>query len=429
MSPSTQLSASARLAPGWLGAARALWLALVLFNLIWYLANLPANYQNLLVPCEGPQCAYAALTGEEVGVLGQLGLSIEFYAAYQLGVLGAPSAVMVALGVLIFVRRSQDAIGLLASFALVSFGLSGEWPLAEQSALMASLAWLLDSLAVTAMVMLFFLFPDARAVPRWTRYAVAFVVSLEALLFGLILLAPQIWERLETGVGDLVIVGFLAAGLVAQVQRYRFHSGVVQRQQTKWVLFGLAGTAIAYLLWVLTFMILPIGRGAPRLYWNLLGLAGLTLLITALPISLAVSILRYRLFDIDVLINRTLIYGTLSGALALIYFVSVILLQRIFPAESQVAVVLSTLAIAALFTPLRSRIQDAIDKRFYRSKYDAERTLAAFGRALRQEVDFDSLRSKLLTTAGESVQPKTISLWVRSPQFHAGRAETSPERA
>lgn len=428
MSDSTLHSTAHATSSRWLRAARALWAPLVLVNLVWYLANLPANYQALLGPCRGAECGFAALTAQEMEVLSELGLSIEVYAAYQVGLGAAFGAGMLALGLLIFVRRSREAIGLLASFALVSFGLSGEWPLVQQSATLEKLAWLLDSLALTSMVLLFFLFPDGRALPQWSRNAIALVAATEVFTLVTIAFSPQFSEVVESGLGDLVFVGFLATGLVAQVQRYRHHSSQVQRQQTKWVLFGLMGTVLAYLVWVLTFLLLPIDPGAPRLYWNLFGFTGLSLLVMALPITLAASILRYRLFDIDVLINRTLIYGSLTGALAVVYFTSVILLQRVFPAESQVAVVLSTLAIAALFTPLRRRIQEGIDKRFYRSKYDAERTLAAFGLTLRQEVDFDSLCGRLVSTVGESVQPTSISLWVRSPGSQPGQAKRSRER-
>lgn len=272
-------------------------------------------------------------------------------------------------------------------------------------------------IALASTVVLFFLFPDGRAVPRWTRFAVGLTAIAGAAFFLSFVLLPQAREALEAGVADLLIIGFFAAALVAQVQRYRFHSTTVQRQQTKWVLFGLAGTVLSYLVWVLTFLVFPFESGAARLNWNLFGLTGLGLLFTALPISLAVSILRCRLFDIDILIKRTLIYGTLTAAVLGVYFGSVVLLQAAFRAiagqGSPLAIVASTLVIAALFNPLRRRIQTAVDRRFYRGHYDAARALASFGEALRDEVDLERMQTALMSTVQRTMQPTALSLWMR----------------
>jgi hypothetical protein len=207
----------------------------------------------------------------------------------------------------------------------------------------------------------------------------------------------------------------------SQIYRYRRVSTQVERQQTKWVVYGfICFIGINQLFWQ-PYVLIPALHQPDSLYL-LLSYLDDFFAISILAVSFDIAILRYRLYDIDILIRRTLIYGTLTVLLALVYFGLVIGLQALFHwitgqvSQSPVAIVASTLAIAALFQPLRHRIQAIIDRRFYRRKYDAAKTVEAFSATLRSEVDLSQLRQHLLSVVQETMQPAHVSLWLRSPQ-------------
>jgi hypothetical protein len=216
-------------------------------------------------------------------------------------------------------------------------------------------------------------------------------------------------------------LGCLIVGVLAQIYRYRRVSSPTQRQQTKWIMFGLTLAVLATLIWSLFVEIFPLQPGPARLAYYL-SVNILAIGFMFFPISMVISILRYRLWDIDILINRTLVYGLLTGVLALLYFGSVVLLQSLFRAlsgqVSPLAIVISTLVIAALFSPLRLRVQQFIDRRFFRRKYDAEKTLAGFAATMRDEVDLDKLCEALSAVVEGTMQPTHVSLWLAEPKKH-----------
>jgi hypothetical protein len=221
----------------------------------------------------------------------------------------------------------------------------------------------------------------------------------------------------------LYALGVVAVGSV--LVRLRRSRGV-ERQQIKW--FAYAGVVLAAST-VITYVL----SEASSLQWlgwvafvpGMVGNAGM-------PVAVGVAILRYRLYEIDLIINRTLVYGPLTATLVALYFGAVVLLQRLFVAltgqQSTLAVVASTLLIAALFTPLRGRIQSFIDRRFYRRKYDARKTLEAFSAKLRDETDLDALSDDLTSVVRETMQPAHVSLWLRPelpPRASEGREQVS----
>jgi hypothetical protein len=200
-------------------------------------------------------------------------------------------------------------------------------------------------------------------------------------------------------------------------------SNFVQRQQTKWVVLGIVAAAVGYCM----FLVLNLLQGG--ILASLLGYTAALLLLFLLMISIVVAVLRYRLYDIDLLINRTLVYGLLTVMLVALYFGGIVVLQRLFVAltgqQSTLAIVASTLLIAALFNPLRHRIQSFIDRRFYRRKYDARKTLESFSAKLRSETDLIALSDDLVSVVSETMEPAQVSLWLRPdpPPRRSGEQE------
>jgi hypothetical protein len=213
------------------------------------------------------------------------------------------------------------------------------------------------------------------------------------------------------GVGNGILPIAVLVSISSMIIRFRRSSGR-ERLQLKWVFYTAALTASSFLI----SFVLP--EPIPQAAQDAVFLVGVAA-FAAIPIAAGMAILRHRLYDIDLLINRTLVYGLLTLSLAVVYVGGIVSLQGLFRTltgqESQLAVVASTLMIAALFGPLRRRIQSAIDRRFYRGKYDAAKTLEAFSSRLRDETDLESLSGDLVGVVRETVQPAHASLWLRGP--------------
>jgi len=282
------------------------------------------------------------------------------------------------------------------------------------------IAHIMNFLGLISMGAFFLLFPGGRLVPRWMGLILLLLIIIEFLgNFP----SPSSafdanWPAWLLLLMFLIIYGSI---IFSQIYRYRRVSTPVQRQQTKLVILGLAvAIGVIFGILVITFL-LPSVLNSNALSEFIVSFIIWSAALLLVPLSIGFSILRYRLYDIDLLINRTLVYGTLTVILALIYFGSIIglqaLLRGIINANNSVAIVVSTLVIAAIFQPLRHRIQAIIDRCFYRRKYDAARTIAAFSATLRNEVDLTQLSEHLLTVVEETMQPKYVSLWLR-PASH-----------
>jgi hypothetical protein len=338
-----------------------------------------------------------------------------------------------AVGAIIASRQPRNAIGWIFCGVGVTLGLNsfagdyadfwlasgfGNAGLGESAAWLSSWAWSLLLYVPTSSVLL--LFPDGRLPsPRWRPVAWGVALGAAGGVAGLALKAgpltdfPQISNPYGVAgpvveivgvVGSIVAAGSMVASAVSLIVRLRRTKGE-QRQQIKWLAYWGAVAVVA------------LGVGALVIPWSVpASILIMSVAMLGLPICTGIAIVRHRLYDIDVIINLTLVYAMLSATLAVVYFGGIVVLQRVFTGQEelpQLAIVASTLAIAALFAPLRRRIQSFIDRRFYRGKYDARKTLEAFSTKLREETDLAALSDDLILVIKETMQPAHVSLWLR----------------
>ena len=394
-----------RVSPLTARALQAGWLIVQTGALALAVAGTPSLHRLFQTTCPQQLCDMPPQpTADTVRLLEQLGIAVRDYASLMVGLEWLSMVLAAVLAGMIVWKQPRDPVGLLLAYVLAAVGpgwflnaLGRDYP---DVALPAQIS---DFVAFAAAVPLLARFPDGRWVPRWSRW-LALVAPVAGAVFAFVG-----GEALRDVEGVFVLtLGALLLG--AQIYRYRRVSDRVGRQQTKWLLLGasvlLANVALA--------------SGA-----ELLGVAARYQLVfaflcfsgsTAPVLAVGFAVLRYRLFDIDLVIRRTLIYGALTGTLALASWVGVVLLQQLlrpFTQGSELAIVGSTLMVVGLFQPARRRIQTAVDRRFYRRKYDAARTLDEFSARLRQETDLDALRIELVEVVGHTMQPAGVSLWLR----------------
>ncbi len=412
-----------RLHGRWLLLARAAWLALAALILVVFVASLPVFFTQFQTICRAAPCPAWQITPDYARAIQQLGFSLSSLVAIQVALAALLELVSFAVVAVIFWRRSDERIALVVALFLLTFASDLNFNLDALVALHP--AWTLPVRVVSyvngcSWYFVFALFPDGRFVPRWIRWF--------AFGFALLSVPLNFFPGSIPGVphfGDLYQVYFAVQGIGLvglQIYRYVRVSTQVQRQQTKWVVFGVA---IAILATTAISLVDPAVVNQPHTIVDLLVGVVSFLLFLLIPLSFGIAILRYRLWDVDTLINKVLVYGLLTGLLGALYAGLIVGLGSLVGAITRtinqpLVLVISTLVIAALFLPVRRRIQSIIDRRFYRKKYDAVRTLAAFSATLRQEVDLNELREQLLVVVQETMQPAHVSLWLRSPE-HEGK--------
>ena len=395
--------------------ARVTWGVVALLTVVVFLSSLPVFWTQLQIVCTGPSCSPVQPSPDAARSLRELGLTLEVYASYQVALQVFVVMISWVVATVLFWRKSDDWLALLAGLFLIT-----EFPSTQNGPLYALLvaaptwSWAVNLvlfLGLLTLCFFCFLFPDGSFVPPWTGWLAMVVLAFnvpQSFFPGV----PGSWPDVLSTIGFFALV---VAILLMQSYRYWRVSTRVQRQQTKWVVLALV---VVIVIGTIPPLLVPSLAQAGTL-GALSETSAFTLVLVLIPISIGISILRYRLWDIDLIINRTLVYSALTALLTLIYLGLILILQALTEAltgqvgDHPILIVGSTLVIAALFQPLRRRIQNMIDRRFYRRKYDATKTLEAFSATLRNEVDLSQLSEHLLNVVQETMQPAHVTLWLR----------------
>lgn len=423
-SPTPPGASNTRLHGRRLVAVRLACAALLLFSLGSFAVLLPLYFAHLETLCSGHSCAYGQISPDALRTFQQIGLSLGAYAALR-GTLTVVLAVLCfAVAAVLLWRKSDDWLALLVALMLVLLGVAtvtGTYSLGNNMTLGVARfpAPLVNFLTRVSFFLVFSLFPNGRFVPRWSFWLVLADAVEEVsnnFLSG--------WPLNQTSWSGAVslLIWFSTIGGLALTQVYRFRrvSTPLERQQTKWAVFGVAlfiGAVIVSGLPGLFFSALD----QPSSFYNAVRTPVFFFIALLLALSFAIAILRYRLWDIDTIINKALVYGSLTGLLGALYVGLITGLASLTGGiggkqQQPIVLVMATLAIAALVQPARRRLQSVIDRRFYRRKYDAQKALGAFTATARNEVDLPQLCDQVLAVVQETMQPAHIWLWLRQPE-------------
>ena len=357
-----------------------------------------------------------ALSSKESGDLGSLLASVVFVLSFTtVGALVASRRPENPIGWIMCVSGLAYAVGGVSVTYIESVGLDEDGALATAAAWVSSWVWMVG--IGPAATFLLLLFPTGRLPSRrWRPVGWAAAVSLAVMVVGIALTPDDAGAtgpdnpigvpgaEVVAGIAGLVLLLCGLASIASLVVRYR-GARQDERNQLKWLTFTAALVGVALII----LIVLESTVGTSDEFSNTL----VSVSIAALPVAMGIAILRHGLFDIDVVINRALVYGVLTATLAGAYLGLVLLLQLLLSPSSDLAIAGSTLAVAGLFRPLRTRIQAAVARRFFRRRYDAGRTLEGFGARVRDEVDLEALGGELRAVVSHTMQPAHVSLWLR----------------
>ncbi len=404
-----------------------IWWLLVLMIVATFFAAVIPRFDELQQTClSGHQlrdCGSFVLTPGQSARLVDSGVTLRFWASYL--VIGEVliALVYLALAIFIVLKLPENPVALLMSLGLVVAGLIvlPELPSALDRAYpaMTTPIAFLTIVVVPAFFYLVFTFPNGRFQPGWMLWATLGMIGINTLQMLLRLFFPELSQRLFVPILSFATIILLIFAIAGQVQRYRHILTQTERQQFKWILSGLIGVMATGIAWLFLFDTVLTPTSTTQLWLYLVFFTVWLPLSILLPITVTFSIVKYRLYDIDSILNRALVYGLLSSLLLLGFTGSVILFQFLLDpltGGNDLAVAGSTLLVAALFRPLRNRLQRFVDRRFYRRKYNAQQTLRTFSLTARDAVNLDQLAAELTSVVVETVQPEHVSIWLPGGQ-------------
>lgn len=404
---SPQTSHSLMLKGRRLSVVRAVCVALGLLAIALFVAGLPAFYDDFRT-----LSVFDEATRNEIRAnLVHLGLSVDFYAGYYVGLSIAFAATCIALAIVIYRHSSEEPIALFVGLALVLLGTTFSGSNEAVGVMHPILTWttdLLDMLSIAAVFIFFYLFPDGRFIPRWTRPAAALLVAWAVMgsLFSSSFIDSEAWPEM---LYMSVMLGCLCTGLVAQVYRYRYVSSPMERQQAKWVVFGFA-VALGGFLGLISIDALAqeLQPGTLADFVIAAAIYGLMLLI---PLSIGMAILRYRLWDINLVINRTLVYGTLTASVAGIYVLVVGGLGTLMQSRDNLVVsLLAAGLVAVLFAPLRDRLQRGVNRLMYGERDEPYKVLSGLGERIESAPEPDAVLPNIAQTVAQALRLPHVAI-------------------
>jgi hypothetical protein len=382
----------------WLTVSRRAWPVLTVLAIMANLLALPEFARSRLTPMIRHELPAAHLTPAEY-----VALEICYGALFMV--------VCLAVSSVVYFRAAADRMALLCAYMLMTFGcgvggfLNG---LTINSPVLNALSVVLTVAGLVTFGWFFLVFPSGRFVPRWSRWCL-----MAAAAAALVIVTPSI-VRVQP-VSDsvqMIGVGLLLLAVGAQVYRYRQVSTLAERQQTKWVVLGVAACVAVFVGSRLVGLLLTPAEKQSQVGGNLVGGGLVVLAFFFVPVCIGIAVLRARLWDIGLVVSRTLTYAVVTALLAGIYAGLVLLATRVLPFHTAPAVAVSTLVAAAAFHPLRVRVQHAVDRRFNRARYDADRAVAAFAARLQDTADPDAVHAHLLAAVHRALEPAHASVWI-----------------
>jgi signal transduction histidine kinase len=406
--------------------ARAAWVIAALISIGLFAAYLSFAFAARQHVCAGSACPGAYLTPQDAQAIQELGFTTSAYASYVLALDITFALGYIAVGALIFWRKSDERMALFAALALVLFGAT--WPidpdlLAGAPVALQVVARLWKQLSFSAFFLLIYLFPDGRFVPGWTRWAalIGVVGQMATVLLPGSPIDPATWPVL---LGGTVAVSLLGITVFSQIYRYIRVSDRLQRQQTKWVAFGVSLQIVGGALYLLLIAQLP-ALDQPGLvhfivFDLVLRMIFGTVALLIIPLAIGMAILRYRLWEIDILINRTLVYGALTGAISSIYVLIVGALGTLFQTRGNLLIALAGAGVVAvIFQPLRERLQRGINRLLYGERDDPYAVLSRMGRQLETTLAPTAVLPTIVATVQDALKLPYVAIALKQDDTFA----------